>query len=137
MFIPFFLNPTIPKPLFQTLTIKYVHPFFLKPYHSQTLGHSLPSNVKGNSSTPEGLYWAKHKTNKTRFYYQIHKPATLRRSGSRAAAASKMECFVIIVKGWKPLTIITKHSILNVAAALDPTLLYATPNESFRKRTIT
>ena len=42
------------------------------------------------------------------------------RGGSRTAATSKMECFVIIVNGWKPLTIITKHSILDVAAALDP-----------------
>ena len=33
-----------------------------------------------------------------------------------------MERFVIIVNGWKPLTIITKHSILGVAAALDPPL---------------
>ena len=33
-----------------------------------------------------------------------------------------MERFVIIVNGWKPLTIITKRSILNVAAALDPSL---------------
>ena len=31
-----------------------------------------------------------------------------------------MEHFVIIVNGWKPLTIITKRSILDVAAALDP-----------------
>ena len=45
------------------------------------------------------------------------------RGGSRTAATSKMECFVIIVNGWKPLTIITKHSILDVAAALDPPLL--------------
>ena len=30
-----------------------------------------------------------------------------------------MECFVIIVYGWKPLNIITKRSILDVAAALD------------------
>ena len=30
---------------------------------------------------------------------------------------------VIIVNGWKPLTIITKRSILDVAAALDPPLL--------------
>ena len=44
------------------------------------------------------------------------------RDGSRAAATSKMERFVIIVNGWKPLTIITKHSILDVAAALDPSL---------------
>ena len=44
------------------------------------------------------------------------------RGGSRAAATSKMEHFVIIVNGWKPLTIITKRSILDVAAALDPPL---------------
>ena len=42
------------------------------------------------------------------------------KDGSRAAATSKMEGFVIIVKGWKPLTIITKRSILDFAAALDP-----------------
>ena len=45
------------------------------------------------------------------------------RSGSRAAATSKMECFVIIVKGLQPLTIITKRSILDVAAALDLPLM--------------
>ena len=44
------------------------------------------------------------------------------RGGSRAAATSKMECFVIIVNGFQPLTIITKHSILDVVAALDPPL---------------
>ena len=44
------------------------------------------------------------------------------RDGSRAAATSKMECFVIIVNGFQPLTIITKHSIVDVAAALDPPL---------------
>ena len=44
------------------------------------------------------------------------------RGGSMAAATSKMERFVIIVNGWKPLTIITKRSILNVAANLDPPL---------------
>ena len=31
-----------------------------------------------------------------------------------------MEHFGIIVNGWKPLTIIAKHSILDVAAVLDP-----------------
>ena len=41
------------------------------------------------------------------------------RGGSRAAITSKMERFVIIVNGWKPLTIITTCSILDVAAALD------------------
>ena len=41
----------------------------------------------------------------------------------RAAAASMMERFVIIVNGFQPLTIITKRSILDVAAAVDPPLL--------------
>ena len=45
------------------------------------------------------------------------------RGGSRTDATSKMELFVIIVNGWKPLTIITKSSILDVAAALDPPLM--------------
>ena len=44
------------------------------------------------------------------------------RGGSRTAATSKMERFVMIVKGFQPLTIITKRSILDVAAALDPPL---------------
>ena len=41
------------------------------------------------------------------------------RGGSRTAATSKMELFMIIVNGRKPLTIITKCSILDVAAVLD------------------
>ena len=41
---------------------------------------------------------------------------------SRDAATSKMERFVIIVNGFQSLTIITKRSILDVAAALDPPL---------------
>ena len=46
------------------------------------------------------------------------------RGGSRTTATSKMERFVIIVNGWKPLTIITKRSILDVAAVLDPPLAF-------------
>ena len=45
------------------------------------------------------------------------------RGGSRTAATSKMLRSVIIVNGWKPLTIITKCSILDVAAVIDPPLL--------------
>ena len=45
------------------------------------------------------------------------------RGGSRAAATSKMEHFVIIVNGFQPLTIIIKRSILDVAAVLDLLLL--------------
>ena len=44
------------------------------------------------------------------------------RGGSRTAATSKMELFVLIVNGFQPLTIITKRSILDVAAVLDPPL---------------
>ena len=42
------------------------------------------------------------------------------RGGSRAAATSMMKCFVIIVNGFQLLTIITKCSILDNAAGLDP-----------------
>ena len=44
------------------------------------------------------------------------------RDRSRTAAPSKMELFVIKVNGFEPLTIITKCSILDVAAILDPPL---------------
>ena len=44
------------------------------------------------------------------------------RGGSRTAAKSKMEHFLIIVNGWKSLTISTKCSFLDVAAVLDPPL---------------
>ena len=54
-------------------------------------------------------------------YLFFHKTNNVR-GGDRAAATSKIERFVIIVNGWKPLTIITKHSILDVAAVLDPPL---------------
>ena len=52
----------------------------------------------------------------------LTKPSTASRGGSRAAATSKMERFVIIVNGFQPLTIITKRSILDNAAVLDPPL---------------
>ena len=42
--------------------------------------------------------------------------------GSRTAPTSKMERFVIIGNGWKPLTVITKCSILDAATVLDPPL---------------
>ena len=48
---------------------------------------------------------------------------SLVRGGSRTVPKSKMELFVIIANGWKPLTTITKSFILDVAAVLDPPLL--------------
>ena len=43
-------------------------------------------------------------------------------AGSRTVATSKMEPFVIIINGSMALTVITKRSILDVAAVLDPPL---------------
>ena len=65
--------------------------------------------------------------------FPIKKKSKLRiapaiRGGSRAAEISNMECFVIIVNGLQPLTIITRHSILDVAAALDPPLSHYVSN---------
>ena len=54
--------------------------------------------------------------------YQVISISNYIRRGSGAAATSKMEYFVIIFNDLKPLTIITKHSILDVAAVLDPPL---------------
>ena len=47
-----------------------------------------------------------------------------------------MERFVIIVNGFQPLTIITKRSILDVPAVLDPPLntMKAISNSSLLKR---
>ena len=54
------------------------------------------------------------------YFLDILKIVLTFRDGSRTAAASKMEGFVIIVNGFQSLTIITKRSILDVVAALDP-----------------
>ena len=52
---------------------------------------------------------------------EIDGKMTLQRRGrSRVVATAKMERFVRIVNDFQPLTIITKRSILDVAAALDP-----------------
>ena len=52
------------------------------------------------------------------FVIRIEKTLVIR-GGSRTAATSKMERFVIIVNGLQSLTIITKRSILCVAAVLN------------------
>ena len=66
--------------------------------------------------------WIHHRMSRRKYFYSS-KIRLIVRGGSRAAATSKMECFLIIVNGFKPLTIIKKHSILDVAAALDPPLI--------------
>ena len=49
------------------------------------------------------------------------------------AATSKMERFVITANGLQPLTIITKRSILDVAAVLDPPLLFSQEIQYFEE----
>ena len=56
---------------------------------------------------------------------------TVIRGGSKTTATSKMERFVIIVNDFQPLTVITKHSILDVAAVLDPPLVIITYISSY------
>ena len=57
------------------------------------------------------------------------------RGRSRTAATSKMEYFVIIVNCFQPLTIITKSSILDVAAILNPPLSHPTEWKSVIEET--
>ena len=54
------------------------------------------------------------------------------RGGSRTAATSKMELFVIIVNGFQPLTIIKKCSIFDVPVVLDPPLIIRKRDEKFQ-----
>ena len=53
------------------------------------------------------------------------------RGGSRTVATSKLEHFMIIFNGWKPLTNIAKSSALNVSAVLDPPLFWVAPSHIF------
>ena len=63
-------------------------------------------------------YWLKHDLSNASNYVRV----ALRGGSRMTAAISTMERFVIIVNGWKPLTIITKRSNLDVAAFLDAPL---------------
>ena len=58
------------------------------------------------------------KMNLRLFYFHV-----MIRGGSRTIATSKMERFGIIVNDFQPLTIMTKRSILDVAAVIDPPLM--------------
>ena len=76
----------------------------------------------------------KHDWLKTRMMHRLLEKVDMIRGGSRTATTSKMEHFVIIVNGWKPLTIITKSSILDVAAVLGPPLVMSTSENGLRYR---
>ena len=64
-------------------------------------------------------------------YWCLFDMMIIYRGGPRTAATSKMERFVIIVNGWKPLTIILKRSISDVTAVLDPSLLITFSRTTF------
>ena len=51
--------------------------------------------------------------------------------GSRFAVTSRIQHFVIIVNIWKPLIIVTKRSILDVEATLDPPLVTSQVSNTF------
>ena len=63
-----------------------------------------------------------HENKTITFFVWINSFIIYNRGGSTTDTTSKMECFVIIVNGFQPLTTITKCSILDVAVALDPSL---------------
>ena len=91
------------------------------------IGSRATSNVQ--VSFPRGfqaLFFARYILNPGEFYEMRNIISLIvqsnSRGGSRAAATSKMEHFVIIVNSCKPLTIIKKRSVLDVEAALDPPL---------------
>ena len=61
-------------------------------------------------------------SNKKIPWFLCNKSSVETQRGSRTAVTSTTKYFVIIINGWKPLTIITKRSILDVAVALNPLL---------------
>ena len=73
-----------------------------------------------NSSKAQKSEYHENKT--ITFFVWISSFIIYNRGGSTTAATAKMECFVIIVNGFQPLTTITKCSILDVAAVLDSPL---------------
>ena len=96
------------------------------PYHYKLFGYLFDEKASKRHQVRERV----HEYNINGFEFCRYTKKTvfvifhlvLFRGGNRTAATSKMECYVIIVNGQKPLTIITKRSILDVAAALDPPL---------------
>ena len=82
--------------------------------------------LSGNVSTAKYIFKVH---NKEKINLWMNLKLVVNRGGSRTAATSKVELFVIIVNGLiivngsQPLTIITKSSTLDIAAVLDPPLV--------------
>ena len=103
---------------------------FSRIFVRKPLGQIIRFQVLGPTSANIYLFKVKDRNNRKRCqsYQEKHQNnvmtflCCLYRGGSRTAATCKIERFVIIVNGYEPLTIITKSSILDVAAVLDPSL---------------
>ena len=50
-------------------------------------------------------------------------PNIVIRGGSELPPTSKMELFLTIISNWKPLTMVTKNSILEDSRSLDPAIV--------------
>ena len=88
-------------------------------YHSYQRGILIGSFLRFLKYTPIFISFLDSQTHST-LTMHLCEYALHGRGGSRAAATSKMERFLIMVNGFQPLTIITKRSILDIAAVLDP-----------------
>ena len=88
-------------------------------YHSYQRGILIGSFLRFLKYTPIFISFLDSQTHST-LTMHLCEYTLYDRGGSRAAATSKMERFVIIVNGFQPLTIIKKRSILDIAAVLDP-----------------
>ena len=103
-----------------TCIIFRITTFFIK-YKSDIVFSVLLSLDQNLMKLEKGIITYTYLTNSRNKKFLI-----ILRDGSRAAATSKMECFVVIVNGFRLLTNITKHSNLDVPAALDPSLILKT-----------
>ena len=90
----------------------HINHYILEPHHNVNHSIKFPNFLKLT-----GLQSLKMESLKSFMVQDIN------RGGSRTAATSKIELFVIIVNGFEQLTIITKCFILDVAAVLDLPLL--------------
>ena len=82
-------------------------------------GWFFPCNCTGKANQNRNLCTFEKLVNKVLHVWRWKKKFWMKRGRSRTAATSKVELFAIIVNGFKPLNIITKCSILDVAAVLD------------------
>ena len=90
-------------------------------YLENLVNHSVCLGQKCQNIAPS--YECKQNLESWNICGHLRSQNSIDRGGSRTAATSKMERFVLIVNSCQPLTIITKCCILDVAAVSDPPLI--------------